>query len=151
MPFYITIIKTGLLLGLATAILSPAQAQQFYKWKDEKGATHYTQTPPPARNSQTLSIKTRAATVAPTTPPLVTTATAAKPEASKDAATKTPAPPKQKLSAEACQQIKSNLELLQSGRRLYQNDAGGERSYLTEAQKTVQMQTYNQNLAQGCS
>ncbi len=149
MPFYSTIIKTGLLLGLATAILSPAQAQQFYKWKDEKGATHYTQTPPPARNSQTLSIKARAATPAPTTPPLATTA--AKPEASKDAATKAPAQAKQKLSAEACQQIKSNLELLQSGRRLYQNDTGGERSYLTEAQKAVQIQTYSQNLAQGCN
>ena len=149
MPFYSTIIKTGLLLGLATAILSPVQAQQFYKWKDEKGATHYTQTPPPARNSQTLSIKARATTAAPTTPPLVTTAT--KPEASKDATSKAPAQAKQKLSAEACQQIKSNLELLQSGRRLYQNDAGGERSYITEAQKAVQIQTYSQNLAQGCN
>ena len=149
MPFYSTIIKAGLLLGLATAILSPVQAQQFYKWKDEKGATHYTQTPPPARNSQTLSIKARATTAAPTTPPLATTAT--KPEATKDAATKAPAQAKQKLSAEACQQIKSNLELLQSGRRLYQNDTGGERSYLTEAQKAVQIQTYSQNLAQGCN
>lgn len=150
MPFYSTIIKTGLLLGLATAILSTAQAQQFYKWKDEKGATHYSQTPPPARNSQTLSIKARAATAAPATTPVA--APVAKPGASKDTAAKAPStPPKQKLSAEACQQIKSNLELLQSGRRLYQNDAGGERSYITEEQKAVQIQTYTQNLAQGCS
>ena len=145
----ITILKSGLLLGLATAILNPVHAQQFYKWKDAKGATHYTQTPPPARSSQTLSIKARAATATPPTPPVA--ATTAKAEPSKDAATKAPAPPKQKLTAETCQQIKNNLELLQSGRRLYQNDAGGERSYITEAQKATQIQTYSQNLAVGCS
>ena len=151
MIHYDVIIKLGLLLGLATASLSSVQAQQFYKWKDEKGATHYTQTPPPARNSQALSIIARAATTAPSPVATTNTTAPAPTDASKKVAAKTPVPAAAKLSAQACQDLKANLDLLQSGRRLYENDSGGERSYLTEAQKAVQIQTYTQNLAQGCS
>ena len=149
MSRYNAIIKAALLMGLATATVTSAQAQQFYKWKDEKGATHYTQTPPPARQSQTLSIKARAAASNASVAP---TAVNAKPTAPNAAPpTKPVAPAAPKLSAQACKDLKSNLDLLQSGRRLYENDTGGERSYLTEAQKAVQIQTSMQNIAQGCS
>ncbi len=148
MSGYHRIIKLGLLLGLATASFNLAQAQQFYKWQDEKGATHYSQTPPPARYSKALSIKERPA--APTTAAVPAATDNAKPAAPTAKPTKPAAPAVQKLSAEACKDLKSNLDLLQSGRRLYQNDSGGERSYLTEAQKSAQIQTYTQNIAQGC-
>ena len=150
MSGYNAIIKVALLLGLATAAVTSTQAQQFYKWKDEKGATHYTQTPPPARNSQVLSIKARAATATPSTATAVNTATTT-PTSTSKLADKPVTPTAPKLSAQACKDLKSNLDLLQSGRRLYENDTGGERSYLTEAQKAVQIQASMQNIAQGCS
>lgn len=43
-------LKTILYTTVATAILvfsSQSQAQQYYKWMDKSGSTHYTTTPPP--------------------------------------------------------------------------------------------------------
>lgn len=43
-------LKTSLYTAIATAILvysSQSQAQQYYKWMDKHGSTHYTTTPPP--------------------------------------------------------------------------------------------------------
>ena len=43
-------LKTSLYTAVATAILvysSQSQAQQYYKWMDKNGSTHYTTTPPP--------------------------------------------------------------------------------------------------------
>jgi hypothetical protein len=34
--------------GLALAVLVPAFAQTVYSWKDDKGVTHYSDSPPPA-------------------------------------------------------------------------------------------------------
>lgn len=46
--------KTRLMHGFSVAILGigllasfPASAEKFYKWVDDAGSTHYTQTPPP--------------------------------------------------------------------------------------------------------
>jgi len=43
-------LKTSLYTAVATAILvysTQSQAQQYYKWLDKNGSTHYTTTPPP--------------------------------------------------------------------------------------------------------
>lgn len=43
-------LKTSLYIAVTTAILvcsSQIQAQQYYKWMDKNGSTHYTTTPPP--------------------------------------------------------------------------------------------------------
>ncbi|HHQ1840476.1 TPA: DUF4124 domain-containing protein [Acinetobacter baumannii] len=43
-------LKTSLYIAITTAILlcsSQSQAQQYYKWMDQSGSTHYTTTPPP--------------------------------------------------------------------------------------------------------
>lgn len=43
-------LKTILYIAATTAILiysSQSQAQQYYKWMDKSGSTHYTTTPPP--------------------------------------------------------------------------------------------------------
>lgn len=39
--FSLTILSIGLLASF------PAAAEKYYKWVDDKGSTHYTQTPPP--------------------------------------------------------------------------------------------------------
>lgn len=46
--------KTRLMQGFSITILSmgllasfPAAAEKYYKWVDDAGSTHYTQTPPP--------------------------------------------------------------------------------------------------------
>ncbi|MFW1774536.1 DUF4124 domain-containing protein [Acinetobacter seifertii] len=53
-------LKTSLYTAVATAILvcsSQSQAEQYYKWVDKSGSTHYTTTPPPkgAKHLNTVS------------------------------------------------------------------------------------------------
>lgn len=142
-------LKLGLLIS-ATAMLSTiVQAQQVYKWKDAKGVLHYTQTPPPARYSQSVNIKERPALA----PVASAQKTAPAGDTNTNAASNNVAPtskPAPKLSAEACKGMQDNLALLQTGRRLYENDAGGERAYITEERRAQQIQTYQQNIANGC-
>jgi hypothetical protein len=47
------------ILALAALLLAgSAAAQQFYKWKDANGVTHYTTTPPPAgQDASRLAVK----------------------------------------------------------------------------------------------
>ena len=59
--FSIALLATGLLVSYS------ASAEKFYKWQDEKGSTHYTQTPPPkayVKKSSTVNVDT-------TQPPVV--------------------------------------------------------------------------------
>lgn len=135
-------------LGLLT---TPLQAQQVYKWKDEKGALHYSQTPPPARYSKAVDVKARA-TAAPSPAKAGSpTSPATEPAAANGSANAKPVVPASvKLSAETCKDMKANLDTLASGRRLYEKDTAGERAYMTEERRAAQIQIYQQNLSKGC-
>lgn len=69
--------KTACMTALFGALACAAQltsAQEFYKWVDQKGSTHYTTTPPP-KNAKKLSkvdtYGTRQNTQVKTAPPSV--------------------------------------------------------------------------------
>lgn len=148
MPAITQTLKIGLLISITTLLATTTQAQQVYKWKDEKGRLHYTQTPPPARYAQAVNIKER-----PTSAPAVNGQKAAAGTTATNTDNKAPAnasKPAPKLSASDCKAMQDNLALLQTGRRLYENDAGGERAYMTEERRAQQIQTYQQNIANGC-
>lgn len=131
-------------------LISPLQAQQVYKWTDEKGALHYSQTPPPARYAKAVDVKARA-TVAPSTKAGGNAAAIETPAASAaNPATKPAAPAAPKLSPETCKNMQANLDTLASGRRLYEKDTAGERAYITEERRAAQIQIYQQNLSKGC-
>ena len=49
---YLNLCLIALLLGAAL----PSHAAKVYKWVDSQGATHYTDTPPPARPAQELKL-----------------------------------------------------------------------------------------------
>lgn len=149
MPAITQTLKIGLLISITTLLATTTQAQQVYKWKDEKGRLHYTQTPPPARYAQAVSIKERS-----TPAPAVNGQKAAAAETTAtntdNKATASKPAPAPKLNASDCKAMQDNLALLQTGRRLYEKDAGGERAYITEERRAQQIQTYQQNIANGC-
>lgn len=148
MPAITQTLKIGLLISITTLLPTTTQAQQVYKWKDEKGRLHYTQTPPPARYAQAVNIKERPAPAPAVNGQKAAAGTTATNTDNKATASKpAPAP---KLSASDCKAMQDNLALLQTGRRLYENDAGGERAYMTEERRAQQIQTYQQNIANGC-
>lgn len=147
MPAITQTLKIGLLISITTLLATTIQAQQVYKWKDEKGRLHYTQTPPPARYAQAVNIKERP-TPAPATNGQKSAAAGTTATNTDNKATASKSAPK--LSASDCKAMQDNLALLQTGRRLYENDAGGERAYMTEERRAQQIQTYQQNIANGC-
>ncbi|WAC63054.1 DUF4124 domain-containing protein [Pseudoxanthomonas sp. SL93] len=50
--------------ALCLAAALTAQAQQIYQWKDSKGVTHYSDSPPPNQQAQNRRITPTGATVA---------------------------------------------------------------------------------------
>lgn len=52
-----TLLMTATSVALLAAAAGNALAQQVYKWKDAKGVTHYSDTPPPARDQKKVQVK----------------------------------------------------------------------------------------------
>jgi len=143
---------------MALISIQVSHAQPFYKWVDEKGATHYTQTPPPQKAVKKVAVTTLV--------PADSTTAIKNLEAQKSknleavaADEKTVENNKVKAAADAarreknsaaCQQIKSNLALLQSGQRIRTMDVNGERSYLTEDQKAAQIRQQTTQIKNDC-
>jgi hypothetical protein len=102
-----------ILIVALVSLTAVAQAADLYKWTDDKGVIHYSDTPPPGHNDATrLRVKSGVSDEA--APPAATTtdADANKP---KDAAKPNPPPTPQPMDRPAaCEQARSNLGLLQS-------------------------------------
>jgi len=138
--------------------LQSSHASPFYKWVDEKGSTHYTQTPPPQKEVKTVDINTH---IPADSASAIKNLNAQSKAGLKDDEAVEKATDKKKEDAAAdaarraknsaeCQQLKASVAQLQSGRRLYGTDAKGERSYLTEDQKATQMQQANTQIQKDC-
>jgi hypothetical protein len=157
MPFTNKWILTALSL-IPFAIGQMSHATPFYKWIDEQGATHYTQAPPPQKYSKKINVNSIAPSGSANAAQNLNAETKtdlkedddsekaadkAKAKAADDAA-------RRAKNAPQCQQLKANLALLQSGRRLRESDAKGETSYVTEAQKATQIQQANTQIQKDC-
>jgi hypothetical protein len=150
------IFTTLALIPLALGQMS--HATPFYKWVDEQGATHYTQTPPPQKQVRKIDINAHVPSDSASAIKNLNTQTKAdlkadianektadkaKIAAATDAA-------RREKNAPQCKQLKTNRALLQSGRRLRESDAKGESSYLTEPQKATQIEQANTQLQKNC-
>ena len=140
------------------AVGQMCHATPFYKWVDEQGATHYAQTPPPQKivkkvvvsahipvdSSKAIkSLNTLSKTDIKEDDAAVKAADKAKTTATEETA-------RRAKNAPQCQQIRASLVQLQSGKRLHETDAKGERSYVTEAQKATQIQQANTQIQKEC-
>ena len=65
--FYSKIITTTFLV-LTLGSTSQSFAQQYYKWVDHQGSTHYTETPPPKNAKNKTTITTYGHHVSPSAP-----------------------------------------------------------------------------------
>lgn len=142
--------------------IESSYAQSFYKWTDDKGATHYTQTPPPKKATPKTVQKILVNTHTPqdstnaikslndqSTKNLKTTADE---EAATDKAKLNTAAENERRNKNStvCQQIKTNQALLQTGQRTHTMDINGNRSYLTEEQKAAQINQQATQLNNDC-
>jgi hypothetical protein len=140
------------------AVGQMSHATPFYKWIDEQGATHYTQTPPPQKIVKKVVVSAHIPTDSATAIKNLDTVTQTDLKED-DAAEKADDKAKTAAKAEAarraknapqCQQVRANLALLESGRRLRKVDAKGERSIVTEEQKVSETQQASAQIKKDC-
>ena len=138
------------LIGGAWLAASPVVAET-YKWKDADGKIHYSDQPPPANAREETTVRPRkpatAATAAPAAADKGAPATKAKTYVEQEAdfkkrqveAAKHEDEEKKKAAEAAakkqnCERARAQLRSLQSGGRVTQTNAKGEREFMSEAQ-----------------
>ena len=151
-----TPIRIALACGVALTLGSTlAAADQVYKWVDEQGHVHFSQTPPPGTKMQTQQL-----TVTPTTPDpqsLQNTQNLQKQiddknKAAQDAAAKNkPDPAKEAEKKQHCDDLHTRLVVLQQSARTATTDAQGNITYLDDAARAQQVQAVQDQIAKDCA
>jgi uncharacterized protein DUF4124 len=130
-------------LALALSAVLPAGAEQVYKWVDEKGVTHFSQTPPEAKDAQRLDVRTAPATPSPG---------AASDEAkAKDADAKPQRTEAQKKErAERCKQAQEALAKLEGSEPIVRYGEKGEQIPVGDDERPAFIQQVKKVMAQQC-
>ena len=135
-------IGAGPKLAIALLLLASASAwaQTMYKWVDEKGVTHFSESPPP---------EGKASKVTPRVTPPSNPATPVDDWKAKDAEfRKRQIERGQKEQAEAkntakrqsqCERAKSRLSVLRNTGRIYRDNPDGTRTFMDESERDAEM------------
>ena len=129
---------------IVAAMVAPVSAQSVYTWKDAKGVTHYSDSPPPASEKKTV----RTLDVPPPPPAAARPAPASTPVAAPTTVARAPAPPvpdpaAEKAAAEqraaACKQAQDNLAVLQTNAAVgMDKDGDGKNDAVLTAEERTQ-------------
>jgi hypothetical protein len=143
------LLSAGAILALLLGNFAAAQA---YKWTDENGKVHFSDSPPPDRKAQELNVK-----------PAVPANPNAKPGRSwesqleesrmnqlraqqqKDAEER-----KARIAENECHRARYRLDMLQNSRRVYKVDDKGQRQYLDDKDRPAQIQSAQQAVEKHC-
>lgn len=149
--------KLTTLALLGALLAAPAMAAQFYKWTDENGVTHYSETPPPdsVKSSTAIKVPSRqpsgAETAAQNLQKQREAAIKALDEAGKKGATAPAAGKDNKEQyAERCKQLKANLAVMESSGRVSEKDDKGEKRILTEEEKAKRIEDTRRQIKAFC-
>lgn len=131
---------------LSLGLSSLSLATTLYKWKDAQGGIHYSQTPPQGA-SQALKLQTQPAksTAQPVKTDSTTSNVAVTTQQTAQSSNQTT-----RLSANDCAKLQQTLATLQTGQRVFESDANGQRAYLTDEQRSERIQRYQQDINGAC-
>jgi hypothetical protein len=136
-------------------------ATSVYKWVDEKGVTQYSTTPPPGMPAQTIKAEPNkqvapekvasdtgkdnkgAAEGIPGETTAQTSPEGKRPDDPQRAEQKA-------IGEKVCQELRDNLERMQRYTRLYEKDAQGEITWLTEEQRQQRIEETQQQIKEFC-
>lgn len=128
--------KTILLASLFACLLLPiaAEAQSYYKWRDDQGTVHFTAEPPVDRDYEIVD--TRGNVVGRSAP----TAPVESGPDEQPAVMPREAEPDPEVVARRCRQARENLLALNANRRILMEREDGTEVMLTEEQRQEQIQ-----------
>lgn len=156
---------TSTLIAFLTAMLlsTGVSAAQFYKWTDEQGATHYSESPPPASAGKASEVKVRTKLPSGTREALESQQKAANEKTEKSPASSQKdgkaAPPAKTADenkkspeqyAEKCKTLRSNQEAMQNHGRVKESSADGSVRVLTEEEKHQRMDEVQREIKAFC-
>jgi hypothetical protein len=142
------------LAALLTLLPALAAADQVYKWTDEQGHVHFSQTPPPSTKAQQITVY-----VPPPDPQSLQNSQqlqkdlSAKDQAAKDAADKAAAskdPKAEALKQQHCDDLRVRLQTLAQSGRAATTDVQGNINYLDDAGRQSQEDEINKELNSDC-
>lgn len=139
------------MLLLIVAAPAPAAMYTMYKWVDDEGNTHYTQTPPMDREADRVAAPPPVQ--APASPPAAAEAT---PADDGEAATDDQGPTEaerraaERHNAAQCEELRSTLQRYETTPRIRVRDAGGEYRYLSEEERQAQMAKARRLIGEHC-
>ena len=129
-------------LACALAIAVPAWAEAVYKWVDDKGVTHFSQTPPDTATAQKLEVRTAPGSPAPD---------AASDGAKKDGDAKPPRTEAQKKErAERCKQAQEALEKLNNPEPVVRYGEKGEQIPVGDDERPAFIEQVKKVIGQQC-
>jgi len=151
-----TSLATATVLVLAAAVTGTAAATEIYKWIDADGNVHYVDRPTGAESEVRLQIASQ-----PTDPARIQAQTTARLEqqaTAREAAANAPQGPSEEEQradarerAEKCTMYRERLEKFVQSRRLYREDANGERVYLDESETQAARENVQRQVEEYCS
>lgn len=163
--------RYSFLVGVALLLLATLPAEAQWKWKDGRGQTHVSDTPPPRevpdkdilqRPNQLARRAAPAAAVAASAPAASASAASrpkvdteletrkAKAEAEQKAKTKAEEDKQAALRAENCQRARQHLATLQSGQRIARVNSKGEREILDDQGRNQEQQVAQRVIDSDC-
>lgn len=144
-------VSLSVLLALMPAL---ACADQVYKWTDDQGHVHFSQTPPAGSKVQAQQVQVN---VPPPDPQSLQNSQqlqqqqADKDKAAQDAATKDKPDPKlEALKQQHCDDLRMRLQSLSQAGRATTTDAQGNVSYLDDSARQQQEDEINKELSSDC-
>lgn len=148
-------------LAIALLILItpfPATAEDFYRWTDESGNTHYTQNPPPGVDAQPVDIRTRSPKPQPRTDQGDNSQSDSEDDQEDGQQSAEPKEEKERPDKEAvaeakrrnCERAKEALQTLANNARVQVKDDDGQRRYLSPEEKEKQRKRYETMRDENC-
>ena len=143
-----------LLVVCALAAAPVASAQQMYKWKDEKGVTHFSENPPPdGSKADKIEVKPVGGERPAVPPPdswrnkeLESKQQKAKTEGVDAIAKKR----EEDQRAQKCQAYKREMDSLTSGVRLFQLNDKGERVFMEDKERQDRIEEAKKAIRENC-
>lgn len=139
---------------LAVALALPAAAE-LYKWVDEKGVTHYSETPPPDANAKRIELPPAAPATKPESPERwkereleLRKRRLEKERAEEDE--KAGSERSAERRREICLRARRALDVLEPGRPVYRVNERGERVYIDDAQRAAETDKWRKEADSNC-
>lgn len=141
--------------ALALILSTTIQAGKYYRWVDESGVTHYTETPPPDTQATTIRTQGKDPKSAEQAKARLSEQRKAFTEA---AANKKAADEENKLADENekikqgnCETAKKNLKMLQEHSRIREKGDNGEYTVLAEEERQARIKLAQERIKEFCN